>query len=515
MTFSSIANVQGYLPVNLLQAAPVALRLAIGKYVSQRKTSYPIPKASGSPRAPLLPPGLIRYGRWGSHGVPAWLRPCWLQVFLLTLMLPWVAAAAVGVERFPPPEFEPGYVMPSTATPEPRAWPWEYVDVAVLLGCLSLASYYVLHERRRRPVFLLMLFSLFYFGFYRKGCICPVGSIQDVTLALFDPHYLVPLSVLAFFLLPLLFTLFYGRTFCAAVCPLGAIQDVMLVRPRKLAAGLEHALGIIPFVYLGLAVLLAATGSAFLICRYDPFVAFFRRSGTLPMLLLGTAFLAVATVIGRPYCRFLCPYGALLRVISKFAWLNVTLSPLDCIRCQICDVACPFGAIEEPLPVTEKRRLPGTGWRGLLLVGMLPLLLLGGAWLGRSLAVPLSKTHPVVSLAERVAAEDAGQITEPNDASKAFRQTGRATDELVADALQVRKKFELGAALFGAFVGLVVGIKLLGLNYPRFPSTFEPNSSSCLSCGRCYAYCPKEIVRQKRFNRAQVIPLTAKPEIKS
>jgi NosR/NirI family transcriptional regulator, nitrous oxide reductase regulator len=432
------------------------------------------------------------------------------NLFLGCLLLAWVIPGVSGVERFPPPEFDAGYVMPTTSTPEPRAGLAEYVDVTVLLGCLCLATYYVLHERRRRPVFLLMLFSLCYFGFYRKGCICPVGSTQDVTLALFNSHYLVPLSVVAFFFLPLVFTLFYGRTFCAAVCPLGAIQDVMLVRPRNVPAWLEHALGVLPFVYLGAAVLLAATGSAFLICRYDPFVSFFRRSGSGNMMLLGAGFLLLATVIGRPYCRFLCPYGALLRVVSRFSWQNVTLSPLDCIRCQLCDVACPFGAIDEPLPEFEPRK-PGAGrGRSALVWILLPLLILGGAYLGRPLAVPLSRLHPSVALAEQVAGEESGKIIEPNDASKAFAQSGRTKESLYADALNVRNRFVLGAAWFGAFIGLMVGLKLLALNYAPIPTTFEPNPSTCLSCGRCYTYCPKEIVRQKRFNRDKVIPLTPK-----
>lgn len=443
------------------------------------------------------------------------IRPRWLQLILGFALLSWMGLTGLGVERFPPPEFESGYVMPDTATPEPRAWGWEYVDVMVLLGCLSLSAYYVLHERRRRPVFLLMLFSLFYFGFYRKGCICPVGSIQDVTLALFDAHYRVPLSVLAFFLLPLLFTLFFGRTFCAAVCPLGAIQDVMLVRSRNLPPWLERALGLLPFVYLGAAVLLAAMGSMFLICQYDPFVAFFRRSGSISMLLLGALFLGIATVIGRPYCRFLCPYGALLGVISRFAWQTVTLSPLDCIRCRICEVACPFGAMDQPLPASEKRGFSGTGSIAVVLWVLLPVLLFGGAYLGRSLAVPLSKTHAVVRLAERVAAEESGLIAEANDASKAFNQTGQPVDALFAEALGIRRQFELGAAIFGGFVGLVIGLKLLASNYQRFPETFEPNPSSCLACGRCYIYCPREIARQKRCNRPQAAPLALKPDATS
>ena len=59
----------------------------------------------------------------------------------------------------------------------------------------------------------LSIFSLLYFGFWRKGCVCAIGSVQNVALALFDPGYAVPLGVAAFFVLPLAFALFAGRAF--------------------------------------------------------------------------------------------------------------------------------------------------------------------------------------------------------------------------------------------------------------------------------------------------------------
>jgi polyferredoxin len=428
-----------------------------------------------------------------------------LFIFLLPL------TSLLGVERFPPPEFESGYVMPGTTTPAPRSTVMEYVDAAVLLGTLVLASYFVLKRRARRPVFLLMLFSLLYFGFYRKGCICAIGSIQDVTLAVFNGGYQVPWTVLWFFLLPLLFTLFWGRSFCAAVCPLGAIQDVMLVRPVRIWPWLEHGLSLVPFVYLGAAILFAATGSAFIICQYDPFVSFFRRSGSFNMLALGAGFLALATCVGRPYCRFLCPYGALLNVLSRFSQWHVTLSPQDCIRCQLCEVACPFGAIREPLP--DETPVPAkAGWAKIIALSLLiPIGTAAGAWIGKPLAVPLSHVHPTVALAERVAAEDAGVFAETTEASKAFRQTGRPVTELFAEALRIRERFALGTLLLGAFIGLAISLKLFCLGFDQGVTTYEADPAACVACARCYTHCPKEIVRKKRFQKKKIIAITPLP----
>ena len=449
------------------------------------------------------------------------------------VVLVWLVSAwgeVLGVERFPPPEFDSGYKMPATTVPSPRA-PWlEYLDVAVLLATLSLASYFVLRKRSRRPVFGLMLFSLAYFGFYRQGCICAIGSIQDVTLALSHPRYAVPFTVVVFFFLPLLFTVIFGRTFCAAVCPLGAIQDVVLVRPLKVRPWLEHALGWVPYLYLGAAVLFAATASAFIICDYDPFVAFFRRSGSWGMLGLGTALLVIGMFVGRPYCRFLCPYGAVLSLVSRISKWNVTLSPADCIQCQLCDVACPFGAIDEPVPAgpnggprLHAGRLAGS-------VVLLVALVGAGSWLGGRLSVPLSKVNPTVRLAERIAAEDAGQVLEApglnpaaagnglpaldrreetlRNASLAFRQTGRPAADLFAEANTVRGQFAWGGCILGIFAGFVIGFKLISLSFRQPRTVYEPNRAACVACGRCYTYCPKELVRLKRIQGKKTIPLT-------
>ncbi|MEJ2648633.1 MAG: 4Fe-4S binding protein, partial [Sedimentisphaerales bacterium] len=165
----------------------------------------------------------------------------------------------IAAERFPPPEFESGYELPQTTTPQPRAGIYEYLDSAVLLGALGLATYLVLKKRSRKAIFGLTIFSLLYFGFWRKGCICPIGSIQNVTASFFDPLYAIPIVVLIFFLLPLVFTLFFGRTFCSSVCPLGAIQEMVLLKPVSVPFWLESGLRILAYLYIGLAVLFAAT----------------------------------------------------------------------------------------------------------------------------------------------------------------------------------------------------------------------------------------------------------------
>jgi len=264
-----------------------------------------------------------------------------------------LVAAASAQQRFPPPEFDSGHELPAMTRPVPSMTTSEVVDLLVMVAALSLCAYLTLVRRSRHGIAWLTAFSLVYFGFYREGCICPIGSIQNVTLSLADPSYSVPLTVVLIFVVPLAFCLMFGRVFCGGVCPLGAIQDMVLVRAVKVPRWLDRALGLLPHTYLGLAVLYAATGSAFVICKYDPFVAVFRLSGGIGMLVLGAAVLALATFVGRPYCRYVCPYGVLLGALSRFAWRRPTITPSVCISCHLCDDSCPFGAVRLPAPQTS------------------------------------------------------------------------------------------------------------------------------------------------------------------
>ena len=423
------------------------------------------------------------------------IRLTYITISLAFFLLPCTFASAV--ERFPPPDFESGYVQPTPTAPGPRQTVYEYIDTLVLFATLILSTFLVLKTRKRRAIFVMMIFSLIYFGFWRKGCVCSIGAIQNVALSFFDPNYAVPITITLFFLLPLVFTLFFGRTFCAAVCPLGVIQDLVLLRPTSLPQWLENGLRLFAYVYLAAAVLFAATGSAFIICRYDPFVSFFRLSGSFNMLILGACFLFIGMFIGRPYCRFICPYGVILRQLSRISKWKVTITPDDCINCRLCEDSCPFGAIKIPTEDWPAHDYNKSKRRLMFLIILLPILVLSFGWIGSVLRPVTSRVHATVRLADRIYLEETGQEEETTDASNAFRATGKEIKELYAEALAIQSRFGLGGWLSGGFVGLVIALKLIGLSLRRRRTDYEADRAGCLACGRCFEYCPKEHTKRK------------------
>ncbi|MDX8341223.1 4Fe-4S binding protein [Draconibacterium sp. IB214405] len=395
-------------------------------------------------------------------------------------------------QRFPKPEFETGYTQPTPVTPEPRALAMEYFDVFVLLLVLSAATYFALKSRSRQGILWLSIFTLVYFGFYRNGCICSIGAIQNVTLTFFDSAYAISLTALLFFILPLLFTLFFGRTFCAGACPLGAIQDLVVVKPISLPKWLNKTLGLIPYLYLSLAVLFAATGTDFIICRYDPFVGIFRMDAKFLMIVLGIAFLLMGMFVARPYCRFLCPYGVLLSWMSRFSKWHLTITPSKCIQCKLCTHSCPFDAIDFP---TNEKEVVKSGLgpnRFITYALIIPLWIALGVFVGAKSHTFLSKANQDVYLAELLISHPELRNDPDNIDVQTFLASGKSMEQLVSDATVIREKFYIGSMIAGGFMGLVIGMTLLNTVVFRKRQDYEPHKGNCYSCARCVDYCPVE-----------------------
>lgn len=429
----------------------------------------------------------------------------WIRVAPFIMLLLAGLGAAEDIQRFPPPDFESGYEMPVTTTPPPRTELLNYLDLAVLFAALSLASYLVIYKRSRPGILALTIFSLLYFGFYREGCVCSIGAIQNVAFTLFHEGYALPFVVIAFFLLPLIFALYCGRVFCAGVCPLGAIQDLALIKPIQIPRWLLQSLGLIPYLYLGSAVLFAALGSSFIICEYDPFVSFFRLSGRLNILIVGVSLLVIGVFVGRPYCLFLCPYGAILRLLSRLSFWKATVSPGECRQCQLCEEACPFGAIDPPTP-DESHPLRKNWKRLVFMFVLLPVFTALGMWSFGLLTPTFSRTHPTVRLAEQIASEDSAHAETYSEASQAFRDSGQSKETLFNEARNRRAHFSLGVRILGGFFGFVIACKLIGLSIYRKRTDFEIDDANCVACGRCFSYCPVELKRRREMKSSQSIP---------
>ncbi len=185
--------------------------------------------------------------------------------------------------------------------------------------------------------------------------ICPMGGIATLT-RLFSQGLFIPKTGLANIILlaaVLITTLVAGPVFCGWLCPLGSIQDWVNALARKMKipqAKIAHRLDRLLKVtkYLVLALILFATAKSFnlVFIKADPYYAlmhFFTGEVAPLALVILLATLLIALFIQRPWCRYLCPMGAILSPLGKISKLKVKRPSDACISCGACSKTCPVG----------------------------------------------------------------------------------------------------------------------------------------------------------------------------
>ncbi|MDP1933116.1 MAG: 4Fe-4S binding protein [Gammaproteobacteria bacterium] len=223
--------------------------------------------------------------------------------------------------------------------------PWvDVILLSILLG-LVLAAFLRKSSATR---WTAMTITLFYLGFYKDGflSVSHITSLLKQGPTVFTSN-LTTLMIVSFTLIT---TLIWGRVFCSSLCPFGALQDfIARFTPKRLQFKMPQAIHdralYIKYGILALILTLALTNPDISIFQYfEPFgtVFFFSPSTTLWVILI--AILIACVLVERFYCRYVCPLGAALGVMSLLSPLRIKRVP-QCTLCKVCESACPTGAI--------------------------------------------------------------------------------------------------------------------------------------------------------------------------
>ncbi len=256
---------------------------------------------------------------------------------------------------------------------------WRRLRQAVQVLALLLFLYLLLGTRQGNTTFLPG--DLFF----------RIDPLAGISAMLASRSWIAPMALGAVILL---LALAAGRAWCSWLCPLGTLLDwTPARRPRRENLDIPPAWRQVKFFILFTILLAAALGSLTLHVL-DPITLLFRTvsSVILPVfevvvsgleallyrvgafqpavewldgrlhgwLLTGQPFylsnlvlaavfaavLALNAVRPRFWCRYLCPLGGLLGLVSKATWLRHKVDIDRCVSCHRCSVICPTGTID-------------------------------------------------------------------------------------------------------------------------------------------------------------------------
>ncbi len=223
------------------------------------------------------------------------------------------------------------------------------VDLALLalFVALALVSFF---RKSVRLKYAALVFAVVYMGFFKSHLISIVDVFGVLDWNLPIPKYNIGYYAFGAFVLGS--TILWGRLYCGRVCAFGALTQLMdAVLPARWRLepppALERRAAWIKYGLLGGVVLYFLATRDLLVYRFvEPFWMF-GLFGTTPMWI-GLGVLLLATVFVRNlYCRFLCPVGALLGVLSNLTVFRIKRWS-ECRTCKICERTCEWGAIRGP-----------------------------------------------------------------------------------------------------------------------------------------------------------------------
>lgn len=193
------------------------------------------------------------------------------------------------------------------------------------------------------------------------GFSCPIGTLQHFGAVRQFPYFLLGFLGLV--------GLGVARFTCGWLCPFGFFQDMMKKISKRVVplpprlTHLKYAFLVIPAILLPIWLgdswfsklcpaggLTAALPWVFMDTSRSEVVAGLEVRpliGTIFWIKMGilAGFLAAMVFIKRPFCRLMCPLGAILSLFNRFSILRLVVDKEACTACGFCHDRCPVDLV--------------------------------------------------------------------------------------------------------------------------------------------------------------------------
>ncbi|MGB8983707.1 MAG: 4Fe-4S binding protein [Anaerolineales bacterium] len=193
--------------------------------------------------------------------------------------------------------------------------------------------------------------------------VCPFGGVETLYTLVASGLLVkkVHASALVLAGLSILLAIFFGPVFCGWICPLGTVQEWVGKLGRKLfrrrynhfvPTKLDNVLRYARYGILIWVLYVTATSGTLIFEAYDPYFALFNfwSSEVAPtaLLILGIT-LVLSIFVERPWCKYACPYGAVLGLSNLFRVFSIKRAASTCKADGACSIMCPMN-----IPVDNK-----------------------------------------------------------------------------------------------------------------------------------------------------------------
>ena len=234
------------------------------------------------------------------------------------------------------------------------------LDVALFAGFATLVMVSFFRKSVRLRLVTLVV-SVLYMGFYKSQLLSIVnvfGTLSE-TLAAAKvgsfggglPPFVYSLGWYAFAIFAVVTTVLWGRIYCGRVCAFGALTQLIdAVVPARWRVTVSPALER-RASYIKYGILIAAVGY-YLATRQITFYRYiepfwmFTREGTVVLWTMLGVLLIASVFVRNLYCRFLCPLGAALGLLSTLTVFKIKRWN-ECGQCKLCEKTCEWGAIRK------------------------------------------------------------------------------------------------------------------------------------------------------------------------